>query len=249
MWLRVIVFYVLTLFFTVLLGGLQETGGILQDTAILPQWGPGITALLMLMIFRRDGHRLSVVDRRIPAARYALAALIPAGGALVVYLVNRVALGGIEPADWTGVPWGLVLWFPFGAVGEELGWRGYLQKRLDRQMTGLTSSMVVGVLWALWHVGMYQNGALYMVLFVLVMISYTVVLYALVHDVGFNLLVAALFHLVINLTNLFSFDVISEVTFMAVNAVVWAAIAAAVYATRRPSFTAMGTNSGPDSVS
>jgi uncharacterized protein len=168
---RVVVFYVLAFVFTIALGGIQEAAGLSQETIILPQWGPGLAALLMLLIFRTDGHRLSIVDRRIPASRYLLAALIPTGGALVIYLINSMLLDELNLSDLTGIPWILLVWMPLGAFGEELGWRGYLHKRLNVGITGLASSFIVGVLSALWHVGLYANGALYMAFLVLLMVS------------------------------------------------------------------------------
>jgi len=50
-----------------------------------------------------------------------------------------------------------------GAV-EEPGWREYAQEGLQRRMSVLAASLVVGVFWALWHVplffipGTYQAG-------------------------------------------------------------------------------------------
>lgn len=39
-----------------------------------------------------------------------------------------------------------------GAIGEELGWRGYLLPRL-RTLVGVTPSFwIMGALWSLWHV-------------------------------------------------------------------------------------------------
>jgi membrane protease YdiL (CAAX protease family) len=191
----------------------------------------------MLFIFRKDGHRFSILDRGIPASRYVLAALIPAGGGLLVYLLNNLLFR--EPAfgDLTGLPWGLLLWVPLGAIGEELGWRGYLHKRLDLRLTGLISSIVVGLLWALWHVGTYQNGALYIAFFLLLMTSYTIVIYALVVDTGFNVTLAAIFHMMINVTNLFSFSVINNTSFMMLNAAVWAVIAIGLVLARHALFT------------
>jgi len=232
----VIVFYVLSFFFTFLIGGIQQATGFAVETVSLPQWGPGLAALVMLLIFRRDGHRLSVIDGRVPASRYVLAALIPVGGALIVTLINSARLGGVDMGALPTPTWLLLAWMPLGALGEELGWRGYLHKRLGLHLNGLTSSLIVGVLWALWHIGMYANGPVYMAFFVLLMISYSIVIYALVADIRFNVLVAAVFHLMINVTNLPSFGIINQVDFMAVNALVWVVIAAVVVLTRRKMF-------------
>ena len=39
-----------------------------------------------------------------------------------------------------------------GAVGEELGWRGFLLPRLGERWGAKTAAWVMGVLWSLWHV-------------------------------------------------------------------------------------------------
>ena len=141
-----------------------------------------------------------------------------------------------HPKQPAATPWILLLWFPLGAIGEELGWRGYLHKRLNAGLAGLVSSVIVGVLWALWHVGVYQNGAFYMAFFVLLMISYTFVVYALVGRIGFNVLVAAVFHTMINVPNLFTYSLVHQVEFMIVSSLGWAAIAVIVVLTRRSLF-------------
>jgi uncharacterized protein len=42
-----------------------------------------------------------------------------------------------------------------GAIGEELGWRGFLLSRL-RRFVGVTASFwIMGVLWSLWHLGAF----------------------------------------------------------------------------------------------
>ena len=38
-----------------------------------------------------------------------------------------------------------------GAVGEELGWRGYLLPRLARRVGHTGAALIMAVLWALWH--------------------------------------------------------------------------------------------------
>ncbi len=238
--LKVFLFYILTLVFTFLLAGIQRALGISSRTVILSQWGPGIAALMMILFFQKRKRKLSLFDLEIPVARYLLSALIPAGGALLIYVLNRFFVGGLNFAQDANLPWLLILWMPLGSLGEELGWRAYLHKRLDPDLSGLSSSLLVGVLWAFWHVGLYANGALYMVYFVLLMVSYSLVMYALVADMGFNLLLAAIFHWMINITNLFSFRVINEVAFMKVNSLVWAGIAAAAILIKWACFTSRG---------
>jgi membrane protease YdiL (CAAX protease family) len=45
-----------------------------------------------------------------------------------------------------------MFWVVFGSLfAEELGWRGFAQPRLQERFGALSASMVVGVLWATWH--------------------------------------------------------------------------------------------------
>jgi len=42
-----------------------------------------------------------------------------------------------------------------GPLGEEFGWRGYLMPRLSARMNWRAASIVVGVVWGLWHVPLF----------------------------------------------------------------------------------------------
>ncbi len=82
-----------------------------------------------------------------------------------------------------------------------------------------------------------------MAFFVILMISYSFVIYALVAPIGFNVLVAAVFHMMINVANLFTYSIVTQVEFMMVSSLVWAAIAVGVVLTRRSLFlTRRGTD-------
>jgi len=40
----------------------------------------------------------------------------------------------------------------FYALGEEIGWRGFLTIRLLKYKTFLQTSIIVGIIWAIWHI-------------------------------------------------------------------------------------------------
>ena len=239
MFLRIGIFYVLTWFFLMLLGGVQQETGLLPAEIGLAQWGPGIAALLMLVIFRKDGHKIVFFSKDTPVIRYLFAALIPVGLGLVILLISSLISmePSVNPTPYQSLlP--LILWMPLGALGEELGWRGYLHKKLDPRMRGLFSSLLVGLLWMPIHVTFFAQGPVFVFFLALLISSYSVVIYALVQDTGFNVLLATIFHLSINLTNLLFLDVIYETPFMMVNGLAWAVVAAVVVLMKKDIFLA-----------
>ena len=81
-----------------------------------------------------------------------------------------IALGGsLPPLDAQASSISAVLSlmffvFWFGPLPEEMGWRGFALDRLQRDRTALQASLILGSVWALWHVplffvpGSYQAG-------------------------------------------------------------------------------------------
>lgn len=60
-------------------------------------------------------------------------------------------LGEVNYLPYLGI-WVLPLWlFTFG-FGEEIGWRGFALPRLQKKMPVLQATLLLGVLWILWHV-------------------------------------------------------------------------------------------------
>jgi uncharacterized protein len=157
----------------------------------------------------------------------------------VTYLILSVT--AIKPSG-TAPTFGslltMILWMPFGAIGEELGWRGFLHTKLNTKMRGLFSSILVGILWMPIHITFLSQGITTIFLLALLIISFSIVIFALVQDIGFNVCVASIFHLFINITNLFFLNVIHERGFMAINALVWVALAVIVVIKNKESFLA-----------
>ena len=218
----VIIFYVLTFLFTFLLGGIQQATGLDVNLSI-PQWGPGIAALASLLIFPKKTHKpnFSLKGRRLK--EISIAILVPLSAALVVRVISRQFVV-YDPA-LPDLPLWFLLWIPLGALGEELGWRGFLQLNLDRRLSGWLSCVIVGLLWVPFHVQLLQNGIVFILFFAVLLIAYSTVLYVIMRATHFNVWIAALFHTAINFSNLLYFDAISDTRFMAINALVWIAIA------------------------
>jgi membrane protease YdiL (CAAX protease family) len=92
---------------------------------------------------------------------YLLLVLGPA--ALVAGVVPLNALMG-GPALSLGMPLlGIAVFLAFhivpgSALGEEIGWRGYVLPRLQSRMSALSAALIIGPIWALWHLPLWLTG-------------------------------------------------------------------------------------------
>jgi uncharacterized protein len=116
-----------------------------------------------------------------------------------------------------------------GAAGEEIGWRSFLQASFEQKFPRYVSSIFVGLIWGLWHVGLYRNGVVFMIAFLIFTISVSLVLSSILYGTSYNLLLSTLFHFMINF-NFFLFfrNNIAHPAMMIMVAAVWA-IAALFY--------------------
>lgn len=92
-----------------------------------------------------------------------LAALSPLPAYFLIVIVLRVIqgawtdlslLGQVNFLPNLGVG-ALFLWIFTYGIGEEVGWRGFALPRLQEKMSALNATLVLGVLWALWHLPIF----------------------------------------------------------------------------------------------
>jgi len=189
-WKKIAVFYGLTLLFSnvfnafVLHAGKMDAGNLLYVTGAM--WSPGLAALATKRLF---GEPISELPWKWGGARYAwLAYFIPFACALPVYLVAWLTpLGGfLDPEfvgrtaaqfGWPGLSPVLVLVLfvlitstvglvakTSRALGEEIGWRGFLVPELNKVVGFTGVSVISGLMWAAYHFpvllfGDYNKGA------------------------------------------------------------------------------------------
>jgi len=200
----------------------------------LPQCAPGCAGLLCVRIFRKDRHHMTYCASfsSVPISRYLVAAAIPVSAGLAIYFLCQ----DIKPTSvFAGASSANNFWLfffltPLGALGEEIGWRGYLHKRLELEgFRGIVSSLMVGILWTGIHIPMFLHGgsALYSALYGALVTSLAIVLYAVVQDSDFSVAIATVFHMTLNWTNFLYVDRIYMVQVMKIIAMVWVTVAMA----------------------
>jgi uncharacterized protein len=141
---------------------------------LLLMWCPGVSALATQLIFER---RISGLGWRLPAGRYvvlgyAIPLVYAAAAYAIIWLAGwgrpsldaaaaaAAATTGMTPTNPTAFAIVyLIVTSTVGiigsvvsALGEEIGWRGFLVPELAKQNTFLATALISGVIWALWHV-------------------------------------------------------------------------------------------------
>jgi len=126
---------------------------------LLTGYAPAFAAFLAVRLVPGSGGVRQLLT---PAVRwrvhpiwYVIASLGPVGLFLFGDVIRSV-LGLEIPAAWLALPSASALVFLAGALiagsfGEEVGWRGLAQPRLQLRHGALPAAIIVGLVWSVWH--------------------------------------------------------------------------------------------------
>ena len=137
---------------------LQYLGGLMPFMVAV-----GLTHLKHDRPFRSDFWRRITDFRRIGFAWYAVIFLyVPIKSGLAALIDVILGGRGIEPealAQLIEQPVlflpTLLFWLIFGPMPEEPGWRGYALDGLQGRRSALSASLIVGLVWSLWHLPLF----------------------------------------------------------------------------------------------
>lgn len=94
-----------------------------------------------------------IIRVRAPLGVWAVALLLP-----FVALAAALALGSLggivftpKPVPWSDLLDKFIIMFMFVGLGEEPSWRGFLQPLLQRIQAPLRATLIVALIWAVWH--------------------------------------------------------------------------------------------------
>jgi len=182
-------------------------------------FGPTITALAMAAF---AGGRSSIVSllKRIVLVRVNWRVYIvtffmmPIIGLVLYFLLGitakialfKIAITMIPLVPLNAMVAGVIL--GVGPLGEEMGWRGFLQSRLQGRGSSVTTAIIIGLIWAFWHLPVFRfadfrNGLELRQFVVLYPISTILVSFAMGHLWRWSngsVFIAMYFHGVLNTT-------------------------------------------------
>ena len=150
--------------------GADEVGDL--TPLVLGMWllGSWVPSLFGIFLAARDGGRsavMALLARSLSGWRksdnwlipVALPALIWFTTILAVVLITEAVWPAIDPSRWVLIPLAVILALPFGPLGEEFGWRGYLQPRLLKRYSPVAAGTLIGIIWTVWHLPLFWAPA------------------------------------------------------------------------------------------
>lgn len=176
---------------------------------LLALFGPCVAAVIVLVVIRGRAGLVELGSKfRLSSALVPwciVAALLPLALLLPLWILHACWWGriGFELGELSLLSVALAVLI----VGEEVGWRGFLLPLMLQRHAPLTGSVIVGLVWAIWHLPNfllpnYPHRGLPFSAFVLMTVSYSVLLTWLYLKTAGSLLVAVLFHAALNLFSL-----------------------------------------------
>lgn len=184
----------------------------IEPLLIVGSWVPNIAAFLVIaFVLKKEGGIRELLNGwlrfRVPVFWY-LATLIPIILAVFSILLYRLMYGEAPVANIVVDPVGMIALIVMititGAMGEELGWRGFALPRLQSRMSALSASLLLGILWALWHAPLWFAGLGFEQIpfgaYTIIAISFTMLVTWVFNNTNGNLLLASLLHLSLNIS-------------------------------------------------
>ena len=214
---------------------------------------PSLTAIILTAIMsgkKGVGALLrKIVQGRVHIRWYA-AALLLVPLLLSIALGLYLLLGGAPLVVlWVTLPFSFLLYLIVAGLGEELGWRGFALPRLQEKRPAFSASLMLGVIWGLWHLPILVVASqpltpLFVVggtIFVVIMVGFSVLSAWIYNNTRGSLLLVILFHAAITMSlNTFLIAYRSPLPGVLMLVVLWLTIAiivrtSAIAARRQPS--------------
>ena len=194
---------------------------------LIALFGPAIAAVVVSWADGTLGEiRARTTDWRQPLGTYALAFGIPfavaTAGAVVFALAGNpwTGFGSISAIE--------VVIFVL-VIGEEIGWRGFLQPRLRARMSLLGSGLLTGVIWTFWHLPVYLQpgqGLVAFVTFAWWVVPLAIVMGFVVERARYSVIVATVMHGAANIATPILLPGVDRTAWLVVTGTIYALVAA-----------------------
>ncbi len=176
---------------------------------LLALFGPAVAAIVVQKAMGQTSGLVELKNRfrlsRTVLAWIIFAVLLPLALLFPVWLLHNWLLGPIDfklnHISMLSIVVAVLI------IGEELGWRGFLLPYFLQRYSPVTSGLIVGVIWAVWHLPnflmpSYPHYGLPFSAFALMTIAFSMLFTWFHVKSGGSLIVAIIFHVALNLFSL-----------------------------------------------
>jgi len=173
-------------------------------------FGPSIAGVIVIvMTSGKDGLRdmgQRALRWRVGFQWWAIALFFTGLILLFSIAINTIFLGGNIPSfaflrqEWYLIPVVFLITMIGGPLGEEFGWRGFALPNLQRKWGPMVASIVIGIVWALWHLPLFfqpdtihaQIGVKFLPVYILGEIVLAIIITWVYNKAGSSLLVGGI---------------------------------------------------------
>jgi membrane protease YdiL (CAAX protease family) len=223
MFLKTGIFIIITLIITALLAVVQQKIKLGFEQITLPQLAPAIAFIAVSLIFTKVAFSVNIDFNKSIVVKTLIAFILPLLIFGIAFFIGKQAGLNVKLTEnLQSILPVMIFGIIIGAVGEEIGWRSFLQPFLEKKNAVLIASVLVGCIWGLWHIGHYKNGFLFMFGFLLFTISASIIIAWLLRETQYNLIIATVFHIAVNLGFVLFFkNSLTDSKLMIINGIIW----------------------------
>jgi membrane protease YdiL (CAAX protease family) len=220
---KLIIYVVLVFAFTIILAIVQQITNINFEKISLPQLGPSLAYFVLILLFKDLFIPIKINFNKTVLLKAFLCIIAPLILFSLTYYIGKLLNINVKINNNAfqiicTMFFGIII----GGIGEEIGWRSFLQPALEYKASKIISAITVGLIWGLWHIGHYKNGSIFMLCFLLFTISASVIIVYILKDTQNNILLSSLFHVSINIGFIIFFDNnLTDINLFMINGIVW----------------------------
>lgn len=204
----VLSYFFITMLFSLLLLMLHFIFKSAGDYAIsFTQYSPLLATIFMAIIFREDKYSSNIRARfKNDKTLYKwliVAMLLPVTMILVSsYILTLIDISYVKWDISTNIMIISTITILLGCIAEEIGWRGFLQPKLNKKFTPIITSVIIGLLWGVWHVN-FTGGIFGFILYTITMIELSIVMTYIYEKTNGNMYLMIIIHFCFNLSSRF----------------------------------------------
>jgi len=180
--------------------------GLVLPIVIIGAFGPLVSSVWLT--YKSGGWKAAktflkrgLKIKEVPVFVWLAMFLIPIIAILITVFIVRLthSEGNLDYIGLLIFPFYIILMYMGGPIQEEYGWRGYALDRMQKRWNALTSSLILGIIWASWHIPLFFiHGApqqnMTMGLFYVSVVSTSILMTWLYNNSNANVFVALTYH-------------------------------------------------------